>query len=68
MTKNPKLIIIAVLAILAAIVVFQNRQVVSTQILFVKIDMPRFVLLLITGLVGFAIGILVATKKKRPKS
>ena len=64
---NVKLIVIAVLSILAAIVVFQNRESVETQILFVSIIMPRFVLLLITGLTGFAIGILVATKKKRIK-
>ena len=65
---NAKLIIIAVLAILAAIVMFQNTQMVQTKILFISIEMPRFVLLAVTGLVGFAIGILMATKKKRVKS
>ena len=62
---NVKLIIIATLAILAAIVIFQNTQSVETKILFVSITMPRFILLAVTGLVGFAIGVLVATKKKK---
>ncbi len=68
MPANTKLIVIAVLAILAAIVMFQNTQSVETKILFVSIAMPRFVLLAVTALVGFAIGVLMATKKKKPKS
>ena len=62
---NAKLIIIAILAILAAIVIFQNTESVKTRILFISITMPRFILLAVTGLVGFAIGVLMATKKKK---
>ena len=63
--SKPKLIIIVAISIVAAIVMFQNRQSVETDILFIKITMPRFVLLAITALAGFVVGVLFASKKKK---
>jgi len=62
-----KLIGAAVLAVLAAVVIFQNRQTDVVHVLFVDISMPRFVLLAVMALLGFAIGVITAmtTKRKR---
>ena len=51
---------IVVLVLLIAIVIFQNSESVETKILLVKLTMPRAVLLLLTFLLGAAVGILVA--------
>jgi len=52
-----KLIIISVLVVIAAVVTVQNTQQVDTHILFFTVSMPRAVLLLLMGLIGFAIGV-----------
>lgn len=53
-----KLIIAAIIALLAIVVVIQNTQTVETKLLFVTVSMPRALLLLVTLLVGFVLGIL----------
>ncbi len=55
-----KITLIAVLAALVLIVVLQNTTAVETRFLFFSMTMPRAALLLITGLVGFVLGILVS--------
>jgi len=64
-----KLIAAAVLAILGIIIIVQNTAPVETRILFLTVTMPRFILLLITALLGFAVGLLSAfgfkVKKKK---
>lgn len=45
-----------VLLVLGAIVILQNTASIETKILFVTITMPRAVLLLITAVIGYAIG------------
>ena len=55
-----KLAAAAIIAILAIIVVAQNTQSVETRLLFVTVTMPRAVLLFITLLVGFVMGVLAA--------
>ena len=67
--NKTKLITAAVLAILGIIVIVQNTAPVETRILFFTLTMPRFVLLLITALLGFAVGLLTAfgVKWKRKK-
>lgn len=55
-----KLIAAAVISVLAIIIIVQNTEPVETQILFFKVTMPRFILLLITALLGFAVGLLSA--------
>ena len=68
--NKTKLIIAAVLAVLAIVIIAQNTEPVETRVLFATVTMPRFVLLLITALLGFAAGFLTAVglrwrKKKK---
>jgi uncharacterized integral membrane protein len=66
-----KLAAAAIVAILAIIVVAQNTQAVETKLLFVTVTMPRAILLLITLLVGFVLGMLAAGRlsvKPAPKA
>jgi len=53
-----KLIGLAVIAIVILIVIFQNTESVSTNILFVEFSMPRVALLFITLAIGVILGIL----------
>lgn len=55
-----KLVSIAVLVGLGVIIILQNTQPVETRILFMTITMPRAVLLMVTTLIGFALGVLVS--------
>lgn len=57
-------ITITVVAALTLILVLQNQEVVETNVLFFKISMPRAFLLAFTALAGFAIGMLVAFKRR----
>lgn len=66
-----KLAAVAIVAILAIIVVAQNTQAVETKLLFATVNMPRAILLLITLLVGFVLGVLAAGRisgKPAPKA
>jgi putative membrane protein len=58
--KRTKTIILVVLAVLAVIIMLQNTQTMETRILFITISMPRALLLFVTLMVGFGLGILVA--------
>jgi len=49
--------IVALIAILVVIIVFQNTETVRTRLLFASIEMPRALLLIITLIVGFAVGV-----------
>jgi len=60
-----KLAAVAIIAILAIIVVLQNTQAVETKLLFVTVTMPRAVLLFVTLLIGFVIGVLATEKITR---
>ena len=55
-----KLVSIAVLVGLGIIIILQNTQPVETKILFMTITMPRAILLMVTTLIGFALGMLVS--------
>ena len=55
-----KLVSIAVLVGLGIIIILQNTQPVETKILFMTITMPRAILLMVTTLIGFALGVLVS--------
>ena len=59
--QKAKTIAIIVIAILLIIVFLQNTQSVETKILFMTLTMPRVLLLAITLLVGFVIGLVVAS-------
>lgn len=57
--RNLKLITASALAILIAIVVVQNREPVTTHLLFATVVMPHAILLFINAAVGFALGVLL---------
>ena len=56
--KKVKLTIAVMAIFLVVIIVFQNVESVATRILFIKITMPRALLLLVTMLLGFVIVII----------
>lgn len=56
--------IIAILAALTVVIVLQNLERVDTRILFFTISMPRALLLTLTALAGFAVGMLTALKRR----
>jgi uncharacterized integral membrane protein len=58
--KTAKLIGILVLVLALGIVIIQNRAPVRTHFLFITVEMPHILLLLITSGAGFALGLLVA--------
>ena len=65
-----KMISITILTILGVIIILQNMETVETRLLFFTIPMPRAVLLMVTTLIGFALGILVSfffQRKEQPK-
>jgi len=64
-----KLILVLFLVAVTLIVVFQNTESVETKFLFLTVTMPRAALLAITGLIGVAVGIVIALglAKKRTK-
>jgi len=66
--KRAKMIGILVLALSVLIVILQNTESVQTQILFFSFTMPRAVLLFLTALIGFIIGLLSALSVGRKKS
>ncbi len=57
-----KLAVMAAIAVLTIIVVVQNTQAVETKLLFMTLTMPRAVLLLVTLLIGFVLGVVSAGK------
>ena len=67
MTRS-RIILVAAVTILVVIVALQNTQAVETQILFVTLTMPRAVLLFVTLLVGFVVGLVVASLRGRERA
>ena len=60
-----KTIIILVLIALFMIILIQNTQVVKVQIFFWKIAMSRIIMISFLLIMGFVIGYLVATVRKK---
>ena len=56
--KKVKFVVGIILVAIGAIVILQNTASVETNILWYSITMPRAVLLLVTALVGFALGVI----------
>lgn len=54
--SKTKMIVVAVAAAIGLIIILQNTESVQTNILFMKIIMPRAILLLITLVLGGVIG------------
>ena len=63
--KRWKLILAAVVGLIVLIVILQNTEAVQTRILFVRITVPRAVLLFGTTLVGAIAGVLLARKWRK---
>jgi uncharacterized integral membrane protein len=63
-----KLIVAGILAILILIVVLQNTASVETKILMITLTMPRAVLLIVTLLIGFLIGVLSSSRLKKKRA
>jgi len=60
-----KTIIILVLIALFLIILIQNTQVVEVQIFFWKMAMSRIIIIPLLLIMGFVIGYLVATGRKK---
>ncbi|MBN1505913.1 MAG: DUF1049 domain-containing protein [Sedimentisphaerales bacterium] len=69
--KKAKLIAIVGVSILALVIVLQNTEVTRTHILFWSMQMSQALLLILTLVLGFVIGVLVAgysLRRKRSKA
>lgn len=62
-----RLALAALAALILIILILQNTEDVETRILFVTVVMPRAVLIAITALFGFVIGVLAAVLYSRKK-
>lgn len=58
--RNLKLIAIGIVSILVLVIIFRNLESVQTDLLFFTIELPRAVLLFLTTLIGFIIGLFTA--------
>jgi uncharacterized integral membrane protein len=59
--KRAKLIVISIISLLALVVSLQNTESVETRLLFATITMPRVLLLVVTLVTGFVVGLLSAS-------
>lgn len=59
--KHVRTWLLAIVALLVLIVALQNTQSVETRILFMTVSMPRVVLLFVTLLIGFVLGLVTAS-------
>ena len=57
-------IAVVVLIVLAVVVVLQNTTAVSTRFLLWEVSAPRAVMLAVTLLIGFVVGLLTAWRRK----
>ena len=69
MASRARIVIAIVIAVMIIVVVWQNKRTVETKLLLVTITMPRAVLLFVTLLVGFALGLITTTwlSRRQPK-
>jgi len=66
--RRAKMIGILLLALFIGIVILQNTESVQTKILFFSFTTPRAVLLFLTALIGFIIGVLSSLLMGRKKT
>lgn len=62
-----KLVALIVVVVLAVIIFLQNTETVETQILLLRFQMSRALLLILTFLLGLLTGVLVTTNFLRKK-
>ena len=63
--RRTKIWLTVIVPILVAIVVLQNTETVETDLLFVKVSLPRALLFLVAILVGFVIGLVLGGRIRR---
>jgi len=61
--RRLKYVGMAIIALLVLIIVLQNTESVRTDLLFVSITMPRAVLLFVTFVIGFILGMFVRRRR-----
>jgi len=66
--RNLKIIGASILIVMVAILVIQNRDPVATHLLFATVVMPHAVLIFITAVAGFALGLLLALSLNTKRS
>jgi len=59
--RKVKLIAIIIVSILAIVILLQNTEPVQARVLFVTVQMSRALLMMLTFVLGFVVGILVPT-------
>lgn len=59
MQKNKPIAILVIVCALA-VVIFQNRSPVQAHFLFITVEMPVILLLVLTAALGFILGMLVS--------
>jgi len=64
MTLKPKTIVLLILCLLFIIILLQNTEVVSFQILFWKLTMSRIILLPLVLLAGLIAGFIIGRKSQ----
>lgn len=63
-----KIVLGALLGILVLIIMFQNTETVVTHLLFWQVHMPRFVLLGGMLVLGFVLGLVTMTLRRRRRA
>lgn len=66
MNRTKHLALVAA-AILVIVVIAQNTQEVETHVLWMRVGMPRAVLLIVCLLVGFGLGVLFGGRLRRKR-
>ena len=59
--------LLALLAVFVLIVVLQNTGPVDTRLLFVTVSLPRAVLLISTLIIGFLLGLVAASWRRKER-
>jgi uncharacterized integral membrane protein len=62
---KPKFVIIIVLILLALIIAFQNKEIVTFHLFFWKISMSRILVIIGFLFIGFFVGLLTAYRSKK---
>lgn len=62
---TPRMVIAAVLAVLAIVFVFQNTDSAKLKIIFFTVEMPRWIAFLVLLLIGAVIGYLLRRSREK---
>jgi uncharacterized integral membrane protein len=65
--RSTKIAIWIVLLVAAGIIVWQNWITVETPVLFITLQMPRSLLLVLMMVIGFVLGVTVRLRSKAPR-